>query len=109
MWKWIKDHWWLLLIGVGIIALILISLFAPSGVKAQLDGLKKQLELEKEVINEKAKVRVLVAETNHATAAAQIKKDYAEKLEKMDEDAKKEISSLEHDPEALVERMLRVS
>lgn len=109
MWRWIKDHAWL--VGLAVVGLIGVcwALFGKGTDKPKLDDLVKRLSLEKQIINEKAKVAKVVAKQDHTTATAEIKDRFKDTIEKMDEADKKKIEELEDDPEALVDSLLRAS
>lgn len=109
MWRWVKAHAWL--IGIAVVGAFGIAwaLFGRGTDKPKLDDLVKRLSLEKQIINEKAKVAKVVAKNDHATAVVEIKDRHKETIEKMDEADKKKIEELEDDPEALVDALLRAS
>lgn len=109
MWRWVKDHAWLVgLALVGVLGL-LWALFGKKSDKPKLDDLKKTLALEKKIIDEKAAAAKAAAQNGHAAAAAEIKARHQEAIDKMDEADRKKIEELENDPEALVDALLRAS
>jgi len=109
MWRWVKAHSWL--VGLAVVGLIGVmwALFGRGTDKPKLDDLVKRLSLEKQIINEKAKVAKVVAKQDHTAAVVDIKARHKETIEKMDEADKKKIEELENDPEALVDAVLRAT
>lgn len=101
VWGWIRDHAWLIaIVAVGILLLVLS--------RGKFD-FKKFYTKEKQVIDAKAEARVAKIELGAVKAAEQIKEQHAEKIKQLDADQAKRAKELEHDPEKLVEAILRTT
>ena len=109
MLKAFRDYGWLLLLLVVGAGVVLITIFYNSKGRFKLSELKDILKQEHKVIDQTAKVRKDLAEKEHAQVVNEIKERYKEVMENLDSEEEKKIHDLEKDPEALVERLLRIS
>lgn len=101
IWAWVRDH-----------AVFLFSALAAICAWFVYRGkhnVSVALAKEKEVLLAKEQARVLAAEKGAATATVEIKAAYQEKLRQIDIEQAKQIQSLESNPEALVEAILRAT
>lgn len=109
--RWIKDHIWLicfcLVLVVGFVVALVWKRKNESSMK--LDDVVSTIKLEKKIIDEKATVAKQVAVAGHKEVAATIQRDHAAKIAEMDVEAKKKVEELAHDPEALVEHIMRAT
>lgn len=107
--RWIKDHIWLIIIAMILIAAFVVGLILRQKDRPTLKGLVQDLVLEKKVIDAKAKVAKATAKDGHTNTSNKIKQDHAEAIAKMKEDDQKKVEELSDDPEALVDFIIRVS
>lgn len=107
--RWLKDHLWLVAIAfLGVLAFVVAVVLRLKNT-GSLKDLAKELKLEKQVIDEKAKTAKLVAEKGRDEALATIRKQHEDRVAKMDDADKKKVEELANDPEALVEHLLRAT
>ena len=107
--RWFKDHaWWILLIVVGVVGFVFARM-TRSKEAGTLEQLRKDLLFEKEIINEKARVAKLRAKMSHDSVLRQIKSDHAARIQELDKADQRQIQEWHHDPEALMEHLLRIS
>jgi len=102
-WRWFKDHAWLLLI---VVALGVLWLLAKGEDKS---ALLKQIDTERKVVREKAKVRKLAVKNKMGDALKAVEEKFAIEVSHLKAENKEKIRELEADPEALVEFIIRSS
>ena len=106
--RWLKDNAvWLLLVIVAVLGFV-IAKVVGSKAAGTLEGLRRELALEKAIINEKAMMAKAVAESGHARVVEDIKRYHATTIEELGTAERAKVEELTHDPEALLEHLLRI-
>jgi hypothetical protein len=104
---WVKRHIWLLAIVFIAVLAFIFSILTRRKDKVSLEGLIKDIKLEKKVIEARASASKMLVQQGRDFAAEAIKKEYEKAIDRMNEEDKKKIDSLSSNPEALVEMILR--
>lgn len=105
MLKWLKEHVWLVLLGLG--AALTWIVFRPKPNAAHTRAIINKFQLERRVLDERATVRKLQAEKGLEQAVAKVKERHAGELKRLDLEQAEKVRDLEKDPEALSDFLLR--
>lgn len=106
IWTWLKDHWRLVAIGLGLLAGGVLLLAVPDS----REWVLRLLDAELREVSAVQRVRQLEAEAGTKAALADVQKKYADKIAALDPAAKVRAAQLEDDPvelARLIERRTR--
>lgn len=103
--RWIKDYWYIPLLGLGAIVVCLFLFLKPSMAKNVLERVRRELA----AIQSSRDARDTVIREGHEEALKQVKEKYKAKFEALDAKEKARAIELEHDPVQLAKVLERLS